>query len=214
MVMKREAIGDRAIWTAKKRYILQVYDNEGVRYTKPKLKIMGIEAIKSSTPAACRDALKELFKVMMNADEKQTQIAIEQFKSYFSSLPASEVAFPRGVSNVTQYQDKQLIYRKGTPIHVRAALLHNKLIKDNSLQKKYQPIRNGDKTKFVYLRKPNPIHENVVGFTQYLPDEFGLNNYIDYDTQFQKTFLDPIEHIFKAVGWNTEDVNSLEEFFG
>ncbi len=214
MVMKREAIGDRAIWTAKKRYILQVYDNEGVRYAKPKLKIMGIEAIKSSTPAACRDALKELFKVMMNSDEKQTQIAIEQFKSYFSSLPASEVAFPRGVSNVTQYHDNQLIYRKGTPIHVRAALLHNKLIKDNSLQKKYQPIRNGDKTKFVYLKKPNPIHENVVGFTQYLPDEFGLNNYIDYDTQFQKTFLDPIEHIFKAVGWNTEDVNSLEEFFG
>ena len=214
MVMKREAIGDRAIWTAKKRYILQVHDNEGVRYAKPKLKIMGIEAIKSSTPAACRDALKELFKVMMNADEKQTQIAIEQFKNYFCSLPASEVAFPRGVSNVTQYQDNQTIYRKGTPIHVRAALLHNKLINDKSLQKKYQPIRNGDKTKFVYLRKPNPIHENVVGFTQYLPDEFGLNNYIDYDTQFQKTFLDPIEHIFKAVGWNTEDVNSLEEFFG
>ena len=214
MVMKREAIGDRAIWTAKKRYILNVHDNEGVRYKKPKLKIMGIEAIKSSTPAPCRDALKELFKVMMLGDEKQTQIAIEQFKTYFSTLPPHEIAFPRGVSNVTDYKDNEKIYRKGSPIHVRAALLHNNQLKTKSLGKKYEPIKNGDKTKFMYLRVPNPIHENVIGFTQYLPEEFGLHDYIDYETQFQKTFLDPIEHIFKAIGWNTEEINTIEDFFG
>ena len=214
MVMKREAIGDRAIWTAKKRYILNVHDNEGVRYKEPKLKIMGIEAIKSSTPAMCRDALKELFKVIMQGSERQTQIAIEQFKTYFCTLPPHEVAFPRGVSSVSEYKDKEKIYRKGTPIHVRAALLHNHQLKVHNLTRKYEPIKNGDKTKFVYLKKPNPIHENVIGFTQYLPEEFGLNNYIDHETQFQKSFLDPIEHILKAVGWSSEEVQSLEDFFG
>tara|TARA_B100001094_G_scaffold47410_1_gene42696 strand:- start:6208 stop:8709 length:2502 start_codon:yes stop_codon:yes gene_type:complete len=214
MVMKREAIADRAIWTAKKRYILNVHDNEGVRYSEPKLKIMGIEAIKSSTPASCRDALKELFKVIMQGSERQTQIAIEQFKTYYFTLPAHDIAFPRGVSKVSDYSAKETIYRKGTPIHVRAALLHNNQLKVHGLTRKYEPIKNGDKTKFIYLKTPNPIHENVIGFTQYLPKEFGLNNYIDYETQFQKTFLDPIEHILKAVGWSSEEVQSLEDFFG
>ena len=214
MVMKREAIADRAIWTAKKRYILNVHDNEGVRYKKPKLKIMGIEAIKSSTPAPCREGLKELFKVMMQGNERENQKAIEQFRTYFKTLPAHEIAFPRGVSNVTDYRSADKIYRKGTPIHVRAALLHNKMVKDLNLSKKYQPIQNGEKIKFCYLKKPNPIKENVIGFMQYLPEEFGLDRYIDYDLQFQKTFLDPIEHIFKAVGWSTEEVGTLDDFFG
>lgn len=213
MVMKREAIADTAIWTAKKRYILNVHDNEGVRYATPKLKIMGIEAIKSSTPAPCRDALKALFKVIITGSEKNTQTAIAQFKEYFKTLPAHEVAFPRGVSNVTEYKDNNTIYRKGSPIHVRAALLHNKLLKDHGLTRKYEPIKNGEKIKFIYLKSPNSIKENVIGFSQYMPTEFGLEQYIDYDLQFEKTFLGPIEHILKAIGWSSEEVGSLEDFF-
>ncbi len=213
MVMKREAIADRGLWTAKKRYILNVHDNEGVRYRKPKLKIMGIEAIKSSTPAPCRDALKQIFKVIMENDEKEVQGAIEQFKNYFKTLPPDEIAFPRGVSKVKDYQDRNSIYKKGTPIHVRGSILHNKLINDLALNKKYTPINNGDKIKFMYLRKPNPIHENVIAFTDYLPEEFGLGKYIDHETQFQKTFLDPIEPVLDAVGWSSEEVATLESFF-
>jgi DNA polymerase elongation subunit (family B) len=214
MVMKREVIADRGIWTAKKRYILNVFDNEGVRYAEPKLKIMGIEAIKSSTPEPCRDALKEIFKVIMTGDEVKTQLAIKQFKKYFTSLDADRVAFPRGVSNVTDYRDAGTIYRKGTPIHVRAALLHNHLLDQYSLNKKYEAIKNGEKIKFVYLKVPNHLKENVIGFSQYLPEEFKLAKYIDYELQFEKTFLAPIEPILKSIGWSSEEQSSLESFFG
>jgi DNA polymerase elongation subunit (family B) len=214
MVMKREAIADTGIWTAKKRYILNVHDNEGVRYAEPKLKIMGIEAIKSSTPMPCRTALKELFKVIIEGSESETQKAIQQFKQYFTTLPAHEIAFPRGVSKVKEYKDNNTVYKKGTPIHVRGSLLYNKRVEDLSLTKKYSPIKNGDKVKFVYLRKPNVIKENVIAFPDYLPAEFVIDKYIDYDLQFQKTFLDPIEPILDAIGWSSEESASLEDFFG
>ena len=214
MVMGREVIADTGIWTAKKRYILNVHDNEGVRYAEPKLKIMGIEAIKSSTPMPCRDALKDIFKVIIDGDESKTQAAIKDFKDYFTTLPAHEIAFPRGVSKVKEYKDNELIYKKGTPIHVRGSLLYNQRVKDLSLTKKYSPIKNGDKVKFIYLRKPNVIKENVISFPDYLPSEFVIDKYIDYDLQFQKTFLDPIEPILDAIGWSPEQSASLEEFFG
>jgi len=214
MVMKREAIADRALWTAKKRYIMNVHDNEGVRYAEPKMKIMGIEAIKSSTPAPCRKALKEIFHVIMKEDEKSVQLAIEQFKNYFKTLEPDEIAFPRGVTQVKKWQDRNSLYKKGTPIHVRGSILYNKLVEDMQLKKKYEPINNGEKIKFLYLRQPNSIHENVISFPNYLPDEFGLKKYIDHELQFQKTFLDPIEPILDAVGWNSKEVASLEDFFG
>jgi DNA polymerase elongation subunit (family B) len=214
MVMKREVIADRGIWTAKKRYILNVFDNEGVRYSEPKLKIMGIEAIKSSTPEPCRDALKEIFKVIMVSDEATVQKSIKQFKQYFCSLPADRIAFPRGASKVREYKDSATIYKKGTPIHVRAALLHNKLLENYSLTRKYELIKNGEKIKFIYLKQPNSLKENVIGFTQYLPEEFKLAKYIDYELQFEKTFLGPIEPILKSIGWSSEQQSSLESFFG
>ena len=214
MVMTREVIADRALWTAKKRYVMNVHDNEGVRYKEPKLKIMGIEAIKSSTPEPCRDALKQIFKVIMKDDEKTVQAAIEQFKNYFKTLDPDQIAFPRGVTQVKKWQDRNTLYKKGTPIHVRGSILYNKLIEDMQLKKKYELINNGEKIKFLYLRQPNSIHENVIAFPSYLPEEFGLRKYIDHETQFQKTFLDPIEPVLEAVGWSSKEVANLEDFFG
>jgi DNA polymerase elongation subunit (family B) len=212
MVMGREVIADRGIYLAKKRYILNVVDNEGVRFKIPKIKTVGVEANKSSTPEPCRDALKQIFKVIISQDEKTVQKSIEQFKEHFFSLAPHEIAFPRGANNITGYADSQFIYKKGTPIHVRGALLYNMMRKDKSLNQ-YPNLRNGDKLKFIYLRVPNPIKENVIAFPDYLPKEFGIEKYIDKEKQFQKTFIDAISPILDAIGWTPEEVNTLEDFF-
>ena len=212
MIMEREVLADRAIWTAKKRYILNVYDNEGVRYKEPKLKIMGIEAIKSSTPHVCRDALKSIFKTIMTKGETEVQSEIAEFKTKFFSLEADKVAFPRGVSDVDKYM-KGNTYRPKTPINSRAAILYNARVDELGLKNKYQQIKNGDKIKFVYLKKPNPISENVIAFPEYLPKELQLTKYIDYETQFQKTFGNVIEPILEKIGWSLEEKGSLDDFF-
>ena len=212
LVMKRECIAERGIWTAKKRYILNVHNSEGVQYAEPKLKIMGIEAIKSSTPSECRQALKEIFKVIVTGSEDKTQDAIRHFRNHFFTLPAHEVAFPRSVSDINKWVRKKEVYAKGTPIHVRGAILHNNAIQ-GELATKYEIIQNGDKVKFCYLKLPNPLQENVVSFKDFLPPELQLDKYIDYETQFQKTFLDPIEPILTSLGWSHERKASLEDFF-
>lgn len=215
MVMGREVIADAGIWTAKKRYILNVHNSEGVQYAKPKLKIMGIEAVKSSTPGSCRDALKELFKVLISGTEKDTQNAIQIFRDHFNSLPPHEIAFPRGASKVRQWKDRDKIYKKGCPIHVRGCLLYNYYLKDKGLQKKYTEVKDGEKIKFVYLKKPNPIKENIIAFPDYLPEEFNLHKYVDYDTQFDKAFLAVVRPVLEAIGWREEESEeaTLEDFF-
>ena len=214
MVMGREAIADAGIWTAKKRYILNVHNNEGVQYAQPKLKIMGIEAVKSSTPASCRDALKGLFKVIIAGNEKDTQDAIAAFKAHFNTLAPHEIAFPRGVSTLSKWRDAASTYKKGTPIHVRGSLLYNRELEEKKLTRKHTVIKEGEKIKFVYLDPKNPIKENIIAFPDFLPEELGLVKYVDYDLQFQKAFMSPIEPVLEAIGWTAEKVVSLEDFFG
>ena len=219
MVMEREVIADRGIWTAKKRYILNVHNNEGVQYAEPKLKIMGIEAIKSSTPMVVRTKLKEIFKVIINGTEETTQQYIADFRKEFNTLSPEDVSFPRGVSDVDKWMEtpnannKNKPYRKSCPIHVRGAINYNKEIERLGLDKRYGIIQNGEKIKFAYMRLPNPIKENTIAFPQYLPQEMKLHNYIDYEKQFEKTFLDPLDPILSAIGWRHEDIMTLEDFF-
>lgn len=209
MEMGREVIADKGIWVAKKRYILNVHNSEGVQYKEPKLKMMGIEAIKSSTPLVCRDRMKELFRIIVNGTESETQAFITDFRNEFNKLPAEDVSFPRSLSAVSKWRDSATIYKKATPIHARGALLYNHFTKGMNVE----PIKAGDKVRFVYLKQPNPIKENVITFPLHLPRELGLDKYIDYGLQFQKTFTDPLEPILDAVGWSAEPKAQLDMFF-
>jgi DNA polymerase elongation subunit (family B) len=214
MKMKRENIADKGIWTAKKRYILNVWDSEGVRYEKPKLKMMGIEAVKSSTPAPCRQKIKDALIVIMNENEEAAQKFIANFREEFTSLPVEDISFPRGCNNLNKWSNPATVYTKGTPIHVRGALLYNFYIKKNKLSHKYPLIQNGEKIKFVYLKTPNKINENVISFFQTFPKEFGIDKQVDYDLQFEKSFLEPLKVIMDTIGWKPEKVATLEFLFG
>jgi DNA polymerase elongation subunit (family B) len=213
MQMKRENIADRGIWTAKKRYILNVWDSEGVRYSEPKLKMMGIEAVKSSTPAPCRKMIKDGLKIMMSGTEDEVIRFIDKCLQEFKSLPPEEIAFPRTASDIRKYSSHSGIYSKGTPIHVRGSLLFNHHIKEKKLTNKYSLINNGEKVKYIFLKKPNIIQENVISFISEFPKELGLDKYIDYELQFEKSFLDPLKSILDSIGWKTEHTTNLDSFF-
>lgn len=214
MQMKREGLSDKGIWTAKKRYILNVYNNEGVQYAKPKMKVMGLEMIKSSTPSSIREKMKEVIGVIISGTESDVQQYIENFRKHFKELPPEEISFPRGVNGIKKWSDASSLYKKSCPIHVRGAILHNHYIKEKKLDKQYPLIQEGEKIKFTYLKLPNPIREDVVSYPSRLPPELGLDKYIDYDVQFNKSFLEPIKVIMDCIGWQVEKKSSLEDFFG
>ena len=213
MVMKREVLAEVGIWTGKKHYILNVHNSEGVQYDEPKLKIMGIEAVKSSTPEPCRNALKEAFKIMMNGTEDDVINYIEDFKTKFKTLPAEEVSFPRSVKGLAKYHDSASIYQKSTPIHVKGSLIYNKILQNKRLTRKYPKIQEGEKIKFAYLKEPNPTGDTVIAMLNALPDEFELKPYIDYEKQFSKSFLDPIIGILNVIGWEHERKTNIMGFF-
>jgi DNA polymerase elongation subunit (family B) len=225
MDMKREALGDRAIWTAKKRYIINVYNNEGVEYAEPKMKIMGLEAIKSSTPLICRNKIKQAFKIILGGTELDLRKFIAEFRAEYNNAPLSDIAFPRGVNGIKEYGVKlkdvrgdinalrQAPYKSGTPIHTKGALIYNHMLDVLKLEKKYPKIEDGDKIKFVYLKQPNKINSNVLSFHDVIPKEFDIQDKVHYNMLFEKTFLDPLQIVLDSIGWKAEESSSLEDLF-
>jgi len=231
MVMKREALIDSAIWVAKKRYILSIHNNEGVEYAEPKVKVTGLESVRSSTPMICRNKIKETYTIMLSGDEMETRKYIAAFKDEFTSAPLADVSFPRGVNGMVDYKDKskqnttmgtpdiqseirRSPYIKGTPIHTKGALIYNHLLDTLKLTKKYPKITDGDKIKFVYLKMPNIINSEVIAFQDALPREFKLDDKVDYAKQYEKTYLEPIKNVLNVLGWKAEEESSLEDLFG
>jgi len=217
MQMKREVIADKGIWTAKKRYILNAWDVEGVRFKEPQLKIMGIEAVKSSTPAPCRAKIKEALKIIMSGSEKELNDFLIEFRKKFDELPPEEIAYPRSVNGVKKFYSDSSIYRKGTPMHIKGALVYNHMIRERKLTRKYPTIQNGDKIKYLELRQPNPLGCNVISFPAKLPKELDIYKYIDYDSQYEKSFIDPLSFITNNIGWKIDrsfgTQTTLEDFF-
>ena len=213
MQMKREGLSDKGIWTAKKRYILNVYNNEGVQYNEPQMKVMGLEMIKSSTPATIREKMKEAITIMLRGTEDDIHEFIKKAKIDFMGLPAEEISSPRGCNGLGKYTDSLSLYKLGTPIHVKGAILYNHYLKEKNLTKKYPLIQEGEKLKYTYLKMPNPFKDTVISFPGRLPKEFELQEYIDYELQFNKAFLEPIKVILDCMKWSTEKVSTLEDFF-
>jgi DNA polymerase elongation subunit (family B) len=216
MHMKREAIADRGIWRAKKNYILQVYDNEGIRYNEPKLKTVGIETARSSTPEIVRNALEKSLTILLNGTEEEIQKFVKEFKEVFMNSSIEEIAFPRGVSDIDKWVDLsgREKWKTGAPIHVKASIVYNDKLRTSGLHKRYPLIKNGDKIKFVYLKTPNPVRNNAIAFTDFLPPEFQLDSYVDRELQFEKTFLEPLRSFTEIMGWHTEKINTITGFFG
>jgi DNA polymerase elongation subunit (family B) len=211
--MARENIADRAIWTAKKHYVMNVVDSKGIRYSEPKLKIVGLEAIKQTIPMICKENLKKGMKILLEKDNTEVVEFAQTFKKEFFKLKPYEIASPRGISNVTKYQDRNTIYIKGTPMHVRAALLYNYLLKKHDLENKYQVIRDGNKIRYLNLKLPNPLGENVIAFIDDFPEEFGLTPYIDYNIQYEKCFEAPLKQLTDACGLSLSNSYSFDQFF-
>ena len=176
---------------------------------------MGIEAVRSSTPNVFRKLIKKTISTIMTKDEQAVQTLIQKERDKLLDLQYApeDVAFPRGVSNMDKYKDKSTIYRKATPIHVRGALLYNYFLREHNLDKKYEKIFSGDKIKFLYLKLPNRVKENVIAFNGTLPEEFKVKEQIDYDMQFDKGYLEPIKSILQTIGWDTEKRATLEDVF-
>ena len=213
MEMKREALSNKGLWTAKKRYILNIFNNEGVSYKEPYMKVMGLEMIKSSTPSSIREKMKQAIKIMMSGTEQDIHNFIAKFREEFRQLPPEEISFPRGLNGLNKYSDAATLYKLGTPIHVKGAILYNNFLNQNNLTKKYPLIQEGEKVKFTYLKMPNHFKDTVISYPSRLPKELGLHDYIDYDMQFDKAFLEPIKVILDCMGWSTEKVSTLEDFF-
>lgn len=210
---KLEKICSNSVFVAKKRYALNVYSNEGVIYNEPKIKVTGLEIVKSSSPAVVRKALKNCVKMILDEDKSELQQFVSEFRDKFNNYSIEEISFPRGINGINKYYDSVLIYKKGTPIHVRGSIIFNEVIKENKLDFNYEYIKDGDKIKFCYLKMPNPIKENVISFPEKLPKELDLFKYVDYDMMWDKVFLEPLKSITEIIHWDLEKKNYLEDFF-
>ena len=218
MFMAREVIADKGIWTAKKRYILNVHDMEGVRFKEPQLKIMGIEAVKSSTPAPCREKIKEALKIIMGGNEKALNTFIQEFRDEFMSLPPEEIAYPRSCNGVEKFTGESSLFAKGAPIHVKGAILYNHSVRKHNLEHKYPLIQEGDKIRFLHLRQPNVYQSSAFSFMTEVPRELDITDKIDYDEQFEKSFVEPLKVITQKIDWLIDSSygaqGTLEDFFG
>ena len=189
-----------------------------MRFAEPELKIMGIEAVKSSTPEPCRDKIKEALRVIINEDEQALNTFIQSFRKEFMKMDPERIAFPRSCNGLKKWGDRSSVYKKGTPMHIKGALIYNHLLKKHKLTNKYQLIQEGEKLRYLLLKTPNILQSNVIAFISELPPEFGLHEQIDRDKQFEKSFVDPIEMIMECIDWQVDRSygtrKTLESLFG
>lgn len=236
--MDREAIavpnektGHCGIWIAKKRYYLLLDDMEGFRYTanggEPHEKIMGLFSVTSSCPEFVKPWFNRVLHDLVAEGVDKARETIAEFRKLFFAKPISEISFQKGVSDMDKFLDPETnlpwegqwtdkasgkVRNGGCPINAKAAIYHNHLVDKLNLQKTYQKIKSGDKMKYAYL-KENPMHWSVIGFIDDIPEEFGLKEYVDIQTHYEKIFYKPIEDVFTACGLDIEPKVDIASFF-
>lgn len=215
MKMAREVISDESVFIRKKGYIMNVLDNEGVRYSadKPKVKVTGMDAIRSSTPEVCRHKLKEAYKVMLFGEESSLQEFISEFKKEHRKLSAHQIAKNSSANNLLKYTcEDGNIAIKGTPAAVKGALYYNDY-STRILGNEFEPILEGEKVKYLCLKEPNLLRNKAVSFPVFLDKKLGLDEDIDYEKMFNDTFIKPLEPVMGILGWTAEPVGTLEDMF-
>lgn len=210
LAMKREAIAEYGVWTAKKRYLLWVHDNEGVRYNPPKLKMTGIEAVRSSTPKYAREVIKKALEYFIQGHQQEFYTLIDTAEEGFMSRPFEDIASPRSVNGLDTYDPGEGDFLPATPIHVKGAITYNRHLEKTNLVQKYPKIRNSEKIRFCYLKPQNPLRTTVIAAPNALPPEWKLERYLDRQLQFEKSVLSPLEHIVREAGWPIRPMVTLD----
>jgi DNA polymerase elongation subunit (family B) len=209
--MKREAISETAIWAAKKRYAMMVWNSEGVQYNPAKMKVQGLEVVRSTTPSWSKVYLKEIYKVCLTGNEKNLHTLYKDIEMRYNQMPIEEIAVPTGVNHITKYTDSNGYAIKGCQMHIRAAINHNRLIKELGLNS-IPPIQDAEKIKYFIL-KNNHMNLDAIAFRNKLPEEFGVVEFIDKKTTFNKSFLEPAKTFVELIGWHLEKKATLNDLF-
>lgn len=200
-IFKREYIGDVGLFLQKKRYVLRILDNKGIKSNK--FKYTGVEVVRTSMPNAVKPYAKKIIETMLDTQSlhKTNNILNEAYET-FKTLPVEDMSFVMGIKGYEKYASKcnDLNITKGTPIHVKAAYLHNLMCKKMNI-KNIEHISSGDKIRFFYIQKPNRYNIDVIGFKYNLPQEFGEIFKVDYETMFEKILFNSIERFYANVKW-------------
>lgn len=208
--MKREAIAEAGLWTGKKRYCLNVLDDEGVRFEKPKMKATGLEVKRSSVPEICRKALSDCLEIILTKTEDDLVAYVAQFEEKFNALSFYDIARPSGMNGLEKYYDPVTLFKQKCPAHVKGAIVFNEWIRRNKLQDKYPLIADGEKIRWVELRLPNKLQSEVLSCSGKVPSELNIQELIDYRAQFESTFLKPVTSFARVARWSVEREHTLD----
>lgn len=201
MVWEREVIASAAVWRAKKMYAMAVYDSEGIKYEKPKIKFKGLEARKSTTPEWCRERLVKCYEKILLGTEEEVQTLISGYKEEYMKLSVDDIAKASGVSDIEKCVASDGSFISGAHFAAKACVGYNRLVEKNE-DLGLPMIESGDKVQMVLLKPGNPFGQNYFAYPEFFPEELGLGKWVDYQAAFEKSFIDPIQSILDVVGWS------------
>ena len=209
-VFKRESICDVGVFLQKKRYVLHVLDDEGIKVNK--FKYTGVEVVRSTIPAAVKPHVKHCIETMLTTkNHSKTNKALSDAYDIFKQLPIEDISFVMGITDYDKYAKDcdQFMTAKRMPIHMKAAYYHNVMLDREKLTSQYEKISSGDKVRYFYVMQPNMYGANVIGYKYYYPKEFSSMFPPDTEKMFEKVIFSIMERFYESVGWSIQSPNKL-----